>query len=164
MLSLWYLNWTAFAIYVVSHCSFFPPLLLAFKWLWMCFESFAYICIIAVVVDDSDIATAWSLCMCVGWGELCQISLVVIKIAPKYPSRLLNRLALRLAGRRSRELVQSVAVPCLEPALSGACLPTASAAALSGPHYTHWQLKEAPFSSNFRGLFFTMGDKKSPTR
>lgn len=160
MLSLWYLN---------CYLSSFPLLLLfLFFWLSNNFEcvsqSFAYICIIAVVVDDNDIATVWSLCMCVGWGELCQISLVVIKIAPKYPSRLLNRLALRLAGRRSRELVQSVAVPCLEPALSGACLPTASAAALSGPHYTHWQLKEAPFSSNFRGLFFTMGDKKSPTR
>lgn len=45
----------------------------------------------------------------------------------------------------SRAEVQSVAVPCLEPALSGDCLPTASTAALPGPYYTHWQLKEALF-------------------
>lgn len=70
-------------------------------------------------------------------AEICQTSLVVIKIAPKYPARLLKRAARSLAGRRSHGAVQSVAVPCLEPALSGACLPTASAAALSGSYNTH---------------------------
>lgn len=100
-------------------------------------------CFIAGAVNGISLAIC--MCVCVGWVEVCQISLVVIKIAAKHPSRLLNPAALWLADRRSRGEVQSVAVPCLEPALSGACLPTASAAALSGSYYTHWQLKEAPF-------------------
>lgn len=122
-------------------------------------------CIFVIAVSAVDAAVTLRCLNMRGFkDERRQISPVVIKIAPKYPSRLLNRAALWLAERRSRVGVQSVAVPCLEPALSGACLPTASAAALSGSYYTHWQLREAPFSSYFPGLFFTMGDKKSPTR
>lgn len=98
----------------------------------------------------------------VSWGEKCQISLVVIKIDTKYPSRLLNLCGRWLASAWSHDHVQSVAVPCLEPALSGACLPTASAAALSGFYFTHWQLKEGPPFFSFSRIIRHHGRQKEP--
>lgn len=45
---------------------------------------------------------------CVGWADVCQIVLVVIKIDTKYPARLLNPCARWLASARSHECSQSL--------------------------------------------------------
>lgn len=93
--------------------------------------------------------------------EICQISSVVIKISTKHTFRLLNLSARWLvsAGHMTK---CAVAVRCLEPALSGACLPTASAAALSGSYFTHWQLKEAPLFFSFSRIICHHGRQKEP--
>lgn len=146
----------------------FPVLFLSSFNFWSAFNALYKFCVCLFNHKSCKLYqlcnAAICMCMCVGKGAVCQISVVVIKIATKYPSQTFKPM---------EDVIGCLLVTCWS-AVSRCAVPRASTEwSLSANSFNSGStrtilhsltIKGGPFSSYFRGLFFTMGDKKSPTR